>query len=143
MNTGRTILSQILDFIPRYEFKKFIDNYNGNYRVKSFTCWEQFIVMCFAQLTSRESLRDIEVCLGAIPTRLYHSGLKSQIKRSTLSEANSNRDWRIYAEFSQILIQQARDLYSVWKKTLIFHFFVKNSPGSSKIFRKKRHAFFD
>ena len=111
MNTGRTILSQLLDFIPRYEFNKFVDKYNGNYRVRSFTCWEQFIVMCFAQLTSRESLRDIEACLGAIPTRLYHSGLKSKIKRSTLSEANSNRDWRIYAEFSQILIQQAKVLY--------------------------------
>lgn len=111
MNKGRSILSQLLDFIPRYEFSKFVDKYKGDYRVKSFTCWEQFIVMCFAQLTCRESLRDIEACLGAIPNRLYHSGLKSKVKRSTLSEANSNRDWRIYAEFAQVLIQQARDLY--------------------------------
>ncbi len=111
MNKGRTILSQLLDFIPKYEFNKFVGKYKGNYRVKTFTCWEQFIVMCFAQLTSRESLRDIEACLGAIPNRLYHSGLKTNVKRSTLSEANSNRDWRIYAEFAQILIQQARDLY--------------------------------
>lgn len=111
MNTGRTILSQLLDFIPRYEFNKIVDKYKGNYRVKSFTCWEQFIVMSFAQLTSRESLRDIEACLGAIPNRLYHSGLKSKVKRSTLSEANSNRDWRIYAEFAQLFIQQARVLY--------------------------------
>jgi hypothetical protein len=111
MNTGRTILSQILDFIPRYEFSKFVDKYKGNYRVKSFTCWEQFIVMSFAQLTARESLRDIESCLNAIPTRLYHSGVKSSVKRSTLSEANTNRDWRIYGEFAQVLIKQARDLY--------------------------------
>ena len=111
MNIGRTILAQLLDFMPRYEFNKFVDKYNGNYRVKSFTCWEQFIVMSFAQLTGRESLRDIESCLNAIPTRLYHSGVKSGVKRSTLSEANSKRDWRIYAEFAQVLIQQARDLY--------------------------------
>jgi hypothetical protein len=111
MNIGRTILAQLLDFMPRYEFNKFVDKYNGNYRVKSFTCWEQFIVMSFAQLTARESLRDIESCLNAIPTRLYHSGVKSSVKRSTLSEANSKRDWRIYAEFAQVLIQQARDLY--------------------------------
>lgn len=111
MNTGRTILAQLLDFIPRYEFNKFVDKYKGNYRVKSFTCWEQFIVMCFAQLTARESSRDITSCLNAIPTRLYHSGVRSNIRRSTLSEANSKRDWRIYAEFAQVLIQQARDLY--------------------------------
>lgn len=111
MNTGRTILSQLLDFTPRYDFNKLVDKYKGNYRVKSFTCWEQFIVMSFAQLTGRESLRDIVVCLNAIPTRLYHSGLKSGVKRSTLSEANTKRDWRIYGEFAQLLIKQARDLY--------------------------------
>jgi len=111
MNTGRTILSQLLDFVPRYEFNKYVDKYKGNYRVKSFTCWEQFIVMAFAQLTGRESLRDIVSCLNAIPTRLYHSGVKSKVKRSTLSEANTKRDWRIYAEFAQVLIQQARQLY--------------------------------
>ena len=111
MNTGRTILSQLLDFVPRYEFNKYVDKYKGNYRVKSFTCWEQFIVMAFAQLTGRESLRDIVSCLNAIPTRLYHSGVKSKVKRSTLSEANTKRDWRIYAEFAQVLIQQARRLY--------------------------------
>lgn len=111
MNTGRTILAQLLDFIPRYEFNKYVDKYKGNYRVRSFTCWEQFIVMTFAQLTGRESLRDIESCLNAIPTKMYHSGVKNKVKRSTLSEANMNRDWRIYAEFAQVLIQQARDLY--------------------------------
>lgn len=110
MNTGRTILAQLLDFIPRYEFNKLVVKYKGNYRVKSFTCWEQFIVMSFAQLTGRESLRDIIVCLNAIPTRLYHSGINSDVRRSTLSEANIKRDWRIYAEFAQILIKQARYL---------------------------------
>lgn len=111
MNTGRTILSQLLDFASRYEFEKCVDKYHGNYRVKSFTCWEQFIVMAFAQLTGRESLRDIESCLGAISTKLYHSGVKSDVKKSTLAGANEKRDWRIYAEFAQLLIQEARGLY--------------------------------
>lgn len=111
MNTGRTILSQLLDFASRYEFDKCVDKYNGNYRVRSFTCWEQFIVMAFAQLTGRESLRDIESCLGAISTKLYHSGVKSNIKKSTLADANEKRDWRIYAEFAQLLIQEAKELY--------------------------------
>lgn len=111
MNTGRTILSQLLDFASRYEFDKCVDKYKGNYRVRSFTCWEQFIVMAFAQLTGRESLRDIESCLGAISTKLYHSGVKSDIKKSTLADANEKRDWRIYAEFAQLLIQEAKKLY--------------------------------
>jgi hypothetical protein len=111
MNTGRTILSQLLDFASRYEFDKCVDKYNGNYRVRSFTCWEQFIVMAFAQLTGRESLRDIESCLGAISTKLYHSGVKSDIKKSNLADANEKRDWRIYAEFAQLLIQEAKELY--------------------------------
>jgi len=111
MNTGRTILSQILDFVSKYEFEKCVDKYHGNHRVKSFTCWEQFIVMSFAQLTGRESLRDIEACLEAVSTKLYHSGVKSKVRKSTLSDANENRDWRIYAEFAQLLIQEARKLY--------------------------------
>jgi hypothetical protein len=111
MNTGRTILSQLLDFVLKYEFDKCVDKYNGNYKVKNFTCWQQFIVMAFAQLTGRESLRDIEACLKAVSTKLYHSGVKSKVKKSTLSDANENRDWRIYAEFAQLLIQEARKLY--------------------------------
>jgi len=111
MNTGRTILSQLLDFVPKYEFDKCVDKYNGNHRVKTFTCWEQFIVMAFAQLTGRESLRDIESCLEAVSKKLYHSGVRSAIKKSTLSDANEKRDWRIYAEFAQLLIQEARKLY--------------------------------
>ena len=111
MNTGRTVLSQLFDFIPKYEFDKCVDKYEGNYRVKSFTCWEQFIVMAFAQLTNRESLRDIESCLQAVSSKLYHSGVKNKIKKSTLADANEKRDWRIYAEFSQLLIQEAKKLY--------------------------------
>lgn len=111
MNTGRTILSQLLDFVSKYEFDKCVDKYNGNYRVKTFTCWEQFIVMAFAQLTNRESLRDIESCLEAVNPKLYHSGVKSKIKKSTLADANENRDWRIYAEFAQLFIREARLLY--------------------------------
>ena len=111
MNTGRTILSQLLDFVSKYEFDKCVEKYKGNYRVQSFTCWEQFIVMAFAQITHRESLRDIESCLGAVASKLYHSGVKSKVKKSTLSDANESRDWRIYAEFAQLLIQEARSLY--------------------------------
>jgi hypothetical protein len=111
MNTGRTVLSQLFDFIPKYEFDKCVDKYEGNYRVKSFTCWEQFIVMAFAQLTNRESLRDIESCLQAVSSKLYHSGVKNKIKKSTLADANEKRDWRIYAEFSQLLIQETKKLY--------------------------------
>lgn len=111
MNTGRTILSQLFDFVSKYEFDKCVDKYQGNYRIKTFTCWEQFIVMAFAQLTNRESLRDIESCLEAVSSKLYHSGVKSKIKKSTLADANEKRDWRIYAEFAQLLIQEARKLY--------------------------------
>ena len=111
MNIGRTILSQLFDFVSKYEFDKCVDKYQGNYRIKSFTCWEQFIVMAFAQLTNRESLRDIESCLEAVSSKLYHSGVKSKVKKSTLADANEKRDWRIYAEFAQLLIQEARKLY--------------------------------
>lgn len=111
MNIGRTILSQLFDFVSKYEFDKCVDKYQGNYRIKSFTCWEQFIVMAFAQLTNRESLRDIESCLDAVSSKLYHSGVKSKVKKSTLADANEKRDWRIYAEFAQLLIQEARKLY--------------------------------
>lgn len=88
MNSGRTILSQVLDFVSLYEFDKCVDKYQGNYRVRSFFCWEQFIVMAFAQLTGRESLRDIESCLGTTSSKLYHSGVRSDIKKSTLADAN-------------------------------------------------------
>lgn len=111
MNQGRTILSQITSFFPKYEFDKCVARYGGDYKVQTFTCWEQLIVMSFAQLTYRESLRDIEACLGAVQGKLYHCGVRSRVARSTLAGANESRDWRIYADFAQVLIGQARELY--------------------------------
>ena len=111
MNAGKAVLAQIMEFASRYEFNKCVDKYNGNHKVKTFTCWEQFIVMSFAQLTYRESLRDIEACLQAISNKLYHCGVKSKVAKSTLADANESRDWRIYADFAQQLINEARGLY--------------------------------
>lgn len=111
MNQGKTIFSQLTSFFPKYKFDKCVKRYKGNYKVIRFTCWQQFLVMCFAQLTYRESLRDIEACLGAIENKLYHSGIKCKVAKSTLADANEQRDWRIYADFAQILIRQARELY--------------------------------
>jgi hypothetical protein len=111
MNTGRTIFSQIMDFVPMHEFRKCVTRYHGNYNVKSFSCLDQFLCMAFAQLTYRESLRDIEACLRSMQSKLYHMGIRSKVSRNTLAYANENRDWRIYADFAQILIHIARDLY--------------------------------
>ena len=111
MNTGITIFSQIMDFLPMHEFRKCVQRYEGNYKVKSFSCFDQFLCMAFAQLTYRESLRDIEVCLRSMQDKLYHSGIRGKVSRSTLADANENRDWRIYADFAQVLIRRARDLY--------------------------------
>jgi transposase len=112
MHAGRIVFSQILDSMPRYEFNKCVQRYQGNYRIRRFSCYDQFLCMAFAQLTYRESLRDIETCLRALQKKLYHAGLRNPIARTTLAEANENRDWRIYADFAQILIQQARLLYA-------------------------------
>ena len=112
MNPGQTIFSQLMDFLPPpYEFRLCVQRYQGNYKIKSFSCWEQFLTLAFAQLTYRESLRDIEACLRAQPTKLYHMGIRSLISRNTLAHANGVRDWRIYADFAQVLIGVARDLY--------------------------------
>ena len=111
MNAGRTVFSQIMDYLRMYEFRKCVDRYNGNYHTSSFTCMDQFLCMAFAQLTYRESLRDIEACLRARQEKLYHLGIRGRISRSTLADANEKRDWRIYADFCQILISQARSLY--------------------------------
>jgi hypothetical protein len=111
MNTGRTIFSQLMDSFPYHEFKKCVQKYKGNYKIKSFSCLEHFIVMSFAQLTYRESLRDIETCLRAIGKKLYHIGIRSRISRNTISNANKQRDWKIYAELALVLISQARELY--------------------------------
>ena len=112
MNSGRTIFAQLMDFIPTYEFRKCVDQYNGNHKVISFSCCDQFLCMAFAQLTYRESLRDIQVCLRATQSRLYHLGIRGKVSRNTLAHANQTRNWRIYADFAQILIQKARKLYA-------------------------------
>lgn len=112
MNQGKTVFAQLMELLPKYEFDKCVRSYRGNYKVQKFSCWEQFLVMSFAQLTYRESLRDIEAFLGAVKNKLYHSGIRSNVSRSTLADANENRDWRIYADFAQILIEQARQLYA-------------------------------
>jgi hypothetical protein len=111
MYTGKTVFAQLMMFMPELEFQKCVDQYKGDYRVRSFSCREHFLVMSFAQLTGRESLRDIENCLTAFSTKLYHSGIKQPISKSTLADANEKRDWRIYADFTQVLIKKARPLY--------------------------------
>ena len=111
MNTGKTLFAQLMDFLPWKTFHRIVDRYDGDRYVKSMTCADQFRVMAFAQLTYRESLRDIEVCLSAHSAKLYHMGFRQEIKRSTLADANETRDWRIHAQFAQRLIAQARKLY--------------------------------
>ena len=111
MNTGKTVFAQLMSLLPDYEFNKCVKKYKGNHRVRNFTCKEHLYVMGFAQLTYRESLRDIESCLTAFSHKLYHSGINQPVPRSTLAEANENRDWRIYADFAQVLIREARQLY--------------------------------
>src|SRR5487761_1437540 len=111
MNLGRTVFSQLVDFLPTYQFQICVDRYQGNRYVKDFSCWDQFLCLAFAQLTYRESLRDIEACLRAQQPKLYHMGFRGQVSRNTLAHANEHRDWRIYADFARILIATARDLY--------------------------------
>jgi len=112
MNTGRTVFSQIMDFLPLRDLRKCIKRYRGNYKVQKFSCMDQFLCMAFAQLTYCESLRDIEACLRAMQSKLYHMGIRSRVSKSTLADANENRDWRIYADFAQVLIHIARGLYA-------------------------------
>ncbi len=111
MNAGQSIFSQLMDFLPAHEFRQCVTRYQGDYKLKSFSCWDQFLCMAFAQLTYRESLRDIEACLRANQTKLYHMGIRGRVSRNTLANANSERDWRIYADFAHLLIRQARALY--------------------------------
>jgi hypothetical protein len=111
MNLGRTVFSQLVNFFPTYQFQICVDRYQGNRYVKEFSCWDQFLCLAFAQLTYRESLRDIEACLRAQQPKLYHMGFRGQVSRNTLAHANEHRDWRIYADFAQLLIATARDLY--------------------------------
>jgi hypothetical protein len=113
MHTGKTLFAQLMDFLPWTTFARIVERYGGDRYVKSLRCTEHFRVMAFAQLTYRESLRDIEACLSAQAAKLYHMGFREPIRRSTLSDANEARDWRIYADFAQVLIRQARRLYAV------------------------------
>ena len=112
MNYGRTVFSQLMDGLPKYEFDVCVRRYHGNFRARSLASYEQFLVMAFAQLTYRESLRDIETCLSVVGTRLYHSGIRQAPARSTLADASEKRDWRIFADFAQQLIVQASVLYA-------------------------------
>lgn len=112
MNSGRSVFAQLLDFLPKHEFNKCIRRYRGNRRLRKFSCLDQFLCMAFAQVTFRDSLRDIETCLRAMPANLYHAGFRGKISRSTLADANEKRDWRIYGDFAHVLIARARQLYA-------------------------------
>ena len=112
MNLGRTVFSQLIAFVPDREFRRCVARYDGDYRLRGFSCWDQFLCLAFAQFTYREGLRDIEACLRASPDKLYHMGIRGRVSRSTLADANEKHDWRIFADFAQILIQRARSLYA-------------------------------
>ena len=112
MNSGKYLFAQLMDSLPRRDFDRCVRKYKGNYRIRNFSCLDQFLCMAFAQLTYRHSLRDIETCLNSIKPKLYHLGFRGTIARNTLAKANQNRDWRIYADFAHILIAQARKLYA-------------------------------
>jgi len=111
VNEGRTVFSQLMDFVPKSTFRRRVHRYQGDRGVTRFTCWQQWLAMSFAQITFRRSLRDIEACLGAVPKKLYHMGFTGPVPRSTLAEANEKRDWRLYSDFAHVLIGQARRLY--------------------------------
>jgi Domain of unknown function (DUF4372)/Transposase DDE domain len=111
MLNDRYVFSQLIDFLPKHEFDRCVARYHGNRRIRHFSCFDQFLCMAFAQLTYRESLRDIEICLHALHKKLYHAGFRGVVARSTLADANEHRDWRIYADFAQVLIARARRLY--------------------------------
>ena len=112
VNQGRTVFSQLLGFLPDREFRRCVARYDGDARPRAFSCWDQYLSMAFAQLTYREGLRDIEACLRSLGGKLYHMGFHSRVSRSTLADANDTHDWRIYADFAQVLIRIARPLYA-------------------------------
>ncbi|HXN73278.1 MAG TPA: IS4 family transposase [Candidatus Acidoferrales bacterium] len=112
MNSGRTVFSQLIQHLPEKEFQKCVDRHNGDSNFRGFSCWDQLLAMAFAQLTYRESLRDIESCLRALGSKLYHMGFRGKVSRSTLADANESHDWRIFAEFAQVLIGIARPLHA-------------------------------
>ena len=112
MYTGQMVFSQLMDFLPKHECNQCVRRYQGNYRVRKFSCLDQFLCMVFAQLTYRESLRDTETCLRAVQSKLYHVGIRGRVSRSPLADANESRDWRIWADFAQVLVGRARQLYA-------------------------------
>jgi hypothetical protein len=112
MNSGRMVFAQLLDFLPKHEFHKCVQRYCGQHRLRKFSCFDQFLCMAYAQLTGRDSLRNLEICLRVLRPKLYHAGFRGEVSRSTLADANHNRDWRIYADFAHVLIGQARALYA-------------------------------
>src|SRR5664280_1298897 len=112
MNSGRTVFSQLVQHLPEKEFQKCVVRHHGDSNFRGFSCWDQLLAMAFAQLTYRESLRDIESCLRALQSKLYHMGFRGKVSRSTLADANESHDWRIFAEFAQVLIGIARPLHA-------------------------------
>src|SRR5450759_5188433 len=112
MHTGRLVFAQLMDHFPPYEFQKCVARYDGNYKFRGFSCLDQFLCLACAQLTFRESLRDIEACLRSVQGKLYHMGFRGKVSRSTLADANESHDWRIYADFAQLLIHIARPMYA-------------------------------
>jgi hypothetical protein len=112
MNLGRTVFSQIMEYLPEYEFQKCVARYRGDSHLRGFSCLDQYLAMSFAQLTYRESLRDIEACLRSVASKLYHMGLRGKVSRTTLADANESHDWRIFADFAQVLIAIVRPLYA-------------------------------
>jgi hypothetical protein len=112
MHVGRIVFAQLIDHVPPYEFHKCVERYAGNYKFRGFSCLDQFLCLAFAQLTYRESLRDIEACLRSVDTKLYHMGIRGKVSRSTLADANEAHDWRIFADFAQVLIDMARPMYA-------------------------------
>ncbi len=112
MNQGRTVFSQLISFLPDREFRRCVERYQGDIRLRGFSCWDQYLAMAFAQLTYRESLRDIEACLRSMQGKLYHLGFRGKVARSTLADANESHDWRIFADFAQVLIGIARPLHA-------------------------------
>ena len=112
MNSGRTVFSQLIGFLPDRAFRRCVSRYHGDRRLREFSCWDQYLTMAFAQLTYRESLRDIEACLRSLHGKLYHRGFHGRVARSTVADANESRDWRILADFAQVLIGIARPLYA-------------------------------
>jgi len=104
MHTGQIVFSQLMEHIPHYSFRRIVRRYDGERRLREFSCWDQFACMAFGQLTFRESLRDLEICLRSRPEQLYHMGIRGRVSRSTLAEANERRDWRIYADLAAVLV---------------------------------------